>query len=140
MNLAGLVGQFPDSGSAPGRLIGTGEYALCVTFLHVVNKYHADGFKVYTVAPPQSVVDIDCISIMKNTKNLEAAQKFVDFMLSPEAQELMSSIDFTMPVNPAAKGAEGSIPVTELDLIEYDVKKASEQKDEVLKKWTAEVK
>ena len=140
LNLASLVGQFPDSGSAPGRLIGTGEYALCVTFLHVVNKYHSDGFKVYTVAPPQSVVDIDCISIMKNTKNLEAAQKFVDFMLSVEAQELMSSIDFTMPVNPEAKGAPGSIPVTQLDLIEYDVNKAAAQKDEVLAKWTAEVK
>ena len=70
----------------------------------------------------------------------DIAEEYLKYMYSPEAQELMSSIDFTMPVNPAAKGAEGSIPVTELDLIEYDVKKASEQKDEVLKKWTAEVK
>ena len=36
---------------------------------------------------------------MKNTKHLEEAKKFVDFMLSKEAQELMSSIDFTVPVN-----------------------------------------
>lgn len=140
LTLAGLVGQFPDSGSAPGRLIGSGEYALSVTFLHVVNKYHADGFKVYTVVPPQGVVDIDCISIMKNSKNLDAAKKFVDFMLSVEAQELMSSLDFTIPVNPEAKGAEGSVPVTDLDLIDYDANKASEQKDEVLSKWTEEVK
>ena len=52
------------------------------------------------IAPPKTVGDVDCISIMKNTKNLKAAQKFVDFMLSTEAQELMSSIDFTIPVNP----------------------------------------
>ena len=44
------------------------------------------------------------------------------------------------PVNPEAKGAEGSIPVTQLDLIEYDVNKAAAQKDDVLAKWTAEVK
>ena len=61
-------------------------------------------------------------------------------MLSKEAQELMSSIDFTIPVNPQAKGADGSVPVSDLVLIDYDVKKASEQKDEVLKKWTSEVK
>ncbi len=77
---------------------------------------------------------------MKNTKNLDAAKKFVDFMLSTEAQELMSSIDFTIPVNPDAKGANGSIPVSELDLINYDVAKAAQQKEEVLSKWSQNVK
>ena len=71
---------------------------------------------------------------------MAAAQKFVDFMLSKEAQELMSSIDFTIPVNPEAVGAEGSVPVSQLDLINYDTEKASEQKDEVLKKWAENVK
>lgn len=140
LTLAPLVGQFPDSGSAPAKLIGTGEYALGVSYIHALAKYKAEGFNVKMVAPPQTVGDVDCISIMKNTKNLEAAKKFVDFMLSKEAQELMSSIDFTIPVNPEAKGAEGSVPVNDLDLIDYDTKMASAQKDEVLKKWTLEVK
>ena len=140
LTLAPLVGQFPDSGSAPAKLIGTGEYALGVSYIHALAKYKAEGFNVKMIAPPQTVGDVDCISIMKNTQNLDAAKKFVDFMLSKEAQELMSSIDFTIPVNPEAKGAEGSVPVTDLDLIKYDVQKASEQKDEVLKRWAAEVK
>lgn len=140
LQLAPLVGQFPDSGSAPAKLIGTGEYALGVSYIHALAKYKAEGFKVKMIAPPQTVGDVDCISIMKNTKNLDAAKKFVDFMLSKEAQELMSSIDFTIPVNPEAVGADGSVPVQTLDLIQYDVDKASSQKDEILKKWTAEVK
>ena len=140
LNLAPLVGQFPDSGSAPAKLIGTGEYAIGVSYIHALAKYASDGFDVLTVAPPQSVGDVDCISIMKNTKHKEAAQKFVDFMLSPEAQSLMSSIDFTIPVNPDAIAAKGSVPVSELDLIDYDVKKAAAQKEEVLQKWSKEVK
>ena len=140
LTLAPLVGQFPDSGSAPAKLIGTGEYTLGVSYIHALAKYKAEGFKVKMIAPPKSVGDVDCISIMKNAKNMEAAKKFVDFMLSKEAQELMSSIDFTIPVNPQAVGAEGSVPVSSLDLIDYNVQKASEQKDEVLKKWTLEVK
>lgn len=140
LTLAPLVGQFPDSGSAPAKLIGTGEYSLGVSYIHALAKYRAEGFKVSMIVPENTVGDVDCISIMKNTKNLKAAQKFVDFMLSKEAQELMSSIDFTIPVNPQAKGADGSVPVSDLVLIDYDVKKASEQKDEVLKKWTSEVK
>ncbi len=133
--LAPQVGQFPDSGSAPAKLVGTGEYAIGVSYLHAVAKYKAEGFKVVTVAPPKSVGDVDCISITKNAKNMEAAKAFVDFMLSAEAQELMSSIDFTIPVNPDAKGAEGSIPVSSLDLINYDTALASSQKNDVLAKW-----
>ena len=140
LTLAPLVGQFPDSGSAPAKLIGTGEYALGVSYLHALAKYASEGFDIQLVAPPQSVGDVDCIAIMKNAKNLEAAQKFVDFMLSAEAQELMSSIDFTVPVNPSAKGADGCIPLSEIDLISYDAKKASSQKDEGLAKWHEIVK
>ena len=140
LKLAPLVGQFPDSGSAPAKLLGTGEYAVGVSYLHAVAKYGADGFDVATIAPPETVGDVDCIAIMKNSKNLDAAKKFVDFMLSAEAQELMSSIDFTIPVNPDAKGAKGSIPVSKLDLIDYDVAKAAEQKESVLSKWSLNVK
>ncbi|HAK68062.1 MAG TPA: ABC transporter substrate-binding protein [Treponema sp.] len=140
LSLSELVGQFPDSGSAPPKLIGTGEYAIGIAYLHALAKYKAEGFDIKLIAPPQSVGDVDCISILKNTKNPEAARKFVDFMLSAEAQELMSSLDFTIPVNPDAKAAEGSIPIAQIDLIDYDAQKASEQKDEVLSRWTKEVK
>ena len=140
LTLAPLVGQFPDSGSAPAKLIGTGEYALGISYIHALAKYKAEGFEVKTVAPPESVGDVDCISIMKNTKNLDAAKKFVDFMLSKEAQELMASISFATPVNPEAKSAAGSVGVESLDLIEYDVNTASAQKDAVLAKWAKEVK
>ncbi len=140
LKLAPLVGQFPDSGSAPAKLIGTGEYALGVSYLHALVKYQSEGFKVIAIAPPQTAGDVDCISIMKNTKNLQAARRFVDFILSKEAQELLSSIDFTIPVNPEAKGAEGSVPVSSLDLIDYNVEIASTQKDEVLNRWSQEVK
>lgn len=139
-NLAKNVGQFPDSGSAPAKLVGTGEYALGVSYLHALTKYNAQGFGITMVAPPKSVGDVDCISILKNSKNLDAAKKFVDFMLSKEAQELMSSIDFTIPVNPDAKAAGGSVAIEDVDLIDYDSKKAASEKDAVLKQWTASVK
>ena len=134
------VGQFPDSGSAPAKLLGSGEYAIGVSYLHALAKYNAQGFNVKPIAPPKSVGDVDCISILKNTKNLVPAKKFVDFMLSPEAQSLMSSLTYTTPVNPEAKSIEGTIPVADLDLIDYNTQKASAQKSEVLDKWSKSVK
>ena len=140
LNLAPLVGQFPDSGSAPAKLIGTGEYALGISYIHALVKYRSEGFDVKTFAPPQSVGDVDCISIMKGSKNLEAAKAFVDFTLSSEAQELMASINFATPVNPEAKRPDGCVGIESLDLIDYDVALAAEQKDVVLEKWAQEVK
>lgn len=137
--LAELVGQFPDSGSAPAKLIGTGEYAIGISYLHAITKYKAEGFDLTLVAPPQSVGDVDCISIMKNTPRQKQAEQFVDFMLSKEAQELMSSMDFTIPVNPDAKPANGAIPISEIDLIDYDAKKSAQEKDEVLAYWSKNV-
>ena len=134
------VGQFPDSGSEPAKLLGTGEYALGVSYLHALAKYNAQGFSVKPIAPPQSAGDVDCVSIMKNTKNLSAAKKFVDFMLSVEAQELMSEFTFTAPVNPEAKAVSGSIAISDIDLIDYDVQKASSEKAVVLDRWVKEVK
>ncbi len=140
LSLAPLVGQFPDSGGAPAKLIGTGEYTLCVSYLHALAKYKAQGFDVTLVAPPKSAGDVDCVSIMKNTKNLDVAKQFVDFILSKEAQELMSSLDFTIPVSPDAKPMEGSISIDQVDLIAYDAAKASAEKDAVLSKWSKNVK
>lgn len=133
--LAPLVGQFPDSGSAPAKLVGTGEYALGVSYLHAVEKYRAQGFEVETIAPPESAGDVDCISIIKNTKHKSEAQKFYDFVLSPKAQEELNKLSFYIPVNKDTKLAEGSINVDDLSLIDYDANKASAEKDSVLKIW-----
>ena len=138
--LSQLAGQFPDSGSAPPKLVGTGEYAIGIAYLHALAKYNSQGFDIHLVAPKDSVGDVDCVSIMKNAKNPEAAKKFVDFILSAEAETLMSSIDFTIPVNLNASSPEGSIPVSEISLIDYDSKKAAEEKDAVIKKWKELVK
>ena len=140
LGLSELVGQFPDSGSAPPKLIGTGEYTVGIAYLHALAKYKSQGFDITLVSPPQSVGDVDCVAILKNTKHLDAAKKFVDFMLSTEAQELMSSIDFTVPVNPEAKPADGCIPLSEINLIDFDAGLAASQKDEALAKWSKNVK
>ena len=138
--LSELVGQFPDSGSAPPKLIGTGEYTIGIAYLHALAKYKSQGFDITLVAPPESVGDVDCVAILKNTKNLSAAQKFVDFILSTEAQELMSSIDFTNPVNPEAKAADGCIPLSQINLIDYDAERSAKEKDAALEKWSKSVK
>lgn len=139
-NLASLVGQFPDSGSAPAKLIGTGEYALCVSYIHALAKYANEGFDIKVIPVPESVGDVDCVSIIKGSGNIEKSRKFIDFMLSPKAQELMAKISFATPVNPDATIPDGCVDIDSLDLIDYDTTKASVERADVLDKWTRLVK
>ena len=43
-------------------------------------------------------------------------------------------------MNPEAVPVDGSIPIADIDLIEYDTSKASSQRKEVLERWTKEVR
>ncbi len=138
--LSQLVGQFPDSGSAPPKLLGTGEYSIGVAYLHALAKYKAQGFNIELIAPPKTVGDVDCISIMKNAQHPNAAKKFVDFILDTPAQGIMAEMTYTIPVNKNARVMPGSVSLEKIDLIDYDANKASAEKDEVIKKWSAEVK
>jgi thiamine transport system substrate-binding protein len=59
-------------------------------------------------APTASILDgcyrqVEFVGILKGTKNRALAEKFIDFMLSPEFQADMPLNMFVYPVNPAAE-------------------------------------
>ncbi len=55
------------------------------------------------LGPEMCFRQVEFVGILKGTKNLELAQKFVDFMLSVPFQEDMPLQMFVYPVNPEAK-------------------------------------
>lgn len=139
LKLTPLVGQFPSSGGAPPKLVGTGEYALCVAYVHALAKYKAEGFPVTIIAPPLSAGEVDAVSVIKNAPHEENARKFIDFLLGKEAQTLFSKLSYTIPVNAAATIAEGVVPIESVELLDYDAELAGKQRDEVLLRWQREV-
>jgi len=133
--LAPLVGQFPPSGGAPPQLVGAGEYAIGVAYVHALARYRADGFPVSTVVPPDTVGEVGALAIIANGPNPEGARAFVDFVLSAEAQTAFAAQSFTAPLNPDAAVPEGAPPRDSFDMIDYDAELAGEQRDEVLLRW-----
>ncbi len=134
-NLAPLVGQFPPSGGAPPQLVGAGEYAIGVAYVHALARYRADGFPITAVVPPDTVGEVGSLAIIAGAPHLEAAQRFVDFVLSAEVQTAFAAQSFTTPLNPDAATPEGAPPRDSFDMIEYDAELAGEQRDEVLLRW-----
>ncbi|GHV91059.1 hypothetical protein AGMMS50268_15620 [Spirochaetia bacterium] len=137
--LTPLAAQLPASGGAPPRLIGTGEYTLAVAYVHALQQYVAQGYPVKIIIPPKTVASFDAISIVKGGPNEVNARRFVDFILSKEAQELFASLSYTIPVNPEAKPLEGAISIDKLDVLDYDFDLAGSQRDAVLNRWQNEV-
>jgi iron(III) transport system substrate-binding protein len=102
--------------------------------------YAAQGFPVKIIIPPKTVGEVDAVSIIRGGPNTANARKFVDFMLSREAQELFTSLSHTIPVNPEVARLSGSVAVDSIELLEYDSEKAGAERDAVLERWRNEVK
>jgi len=133
--LAPLVGQFPASGGAPPQLVGTGEYALGVAYVHALIRYRHDGFPITTIVPPGTAGEVGAVSIIRGGPNPDNARRFVDFVLSAKAEEAFAAQSFTTPLNPDAPLPEGSTSFADYDYIDYDAELAGEQRDEVLLRW-----
>jgi iron(III) transport system substrate-binding protein len=133
--LAPLVGQFPSSGGAPPQLVGTGEYALGVAFVHALARYRAQGFPVTMVVPPATAGEVGAVSIIAGGPNPDNARRFVDFVLGPEAQQAFVDQSLTTPLHPDVQVPDAAVPFDAIDLIDYDPELAGEQRDEVLRRW-----
>jgi iron(III) transport system substrate-binding protein len=130
-----LAGQLPASGNTPSRLIGTGEYAVCVSFVHAMEIYAAQGYPIKVIIPPDTPGEVDAVAIIKGGPNTEAAKQFVDFMLGREAGELFTRLSRTIPLNTAIPGTGAS----SIRLMDYDSDRAGRERDAVLERWQQEI-
>lgn len=129
------VAQWPTSGSAPPRMVGTGEYALAVSFAHSFLAVTEQGYDLELILPPRTGGDVGSVSIIAGGPNPEAAEKFVDWVLSKEAQKLHADMSLTSPTHPEVPTPAGVVPLDELDFINYDPLWAGENRDRILNEW-----
>jgi iron(III) transport system substrate-binding protein len=135
--LAPLVGQFPTSGSAPPRMVGTGEYMFGIAFVHSLSGTIVQGFPVSLVVPPGTGGEVGAVSIIAGGPNPENAQRFVDFMMSVEAQQVFTDQSYTTPLHPDVDLPDAAIPRASIEMIEFDAALAGAQREETLRRWEA---
>ena len=89
--------------------------------------------------PPEMLVIPSPAAIFKNTPNMDAAQKFIDFMLSKECQAVIAA-EGTLPVRTdVVVPAEFNMPTVEDAMkraIKIDYMKLINTKEETVKKFT----
>ena len=73
-----------------------GDLVACIGVDYIAMAKIEKGATLAIAYPKETVVLPSPIAIIKGTKNLSAAQKFVDFVLSKEGQQIIAN-NYTLP-------------------------------------------
>lgn len=134
--------QYSKSGTAPGQTAGRGEVAVGLVFSHDCVKYKEAGMKDLVVSFPEEGTgyEIGGVGMVKGTDNPTAAKAYIDWVLTPEAQEIGATVgSYQVPTNPDAKTDDRMVDLSSVNLVDYDFDKAAAEKPKLTKRFDAEI-
>lgn len=137
------MSQYTKSGIAPVKAVALGETGVAIGFMHDLLTQILDGAPIKTVAPCEGTgYETGAVSMVKGSRNTEAARKFFDFTLSPDAQNINVKLKInSIPSNLGSTVAPEAPKLSEIKLINYDTAKygAAAERRRLLAKWTQDV-
>jgi iron(III) transport system substrate-binding protein len=137
------VNQYTRSGVGPIKAVARGETSVAITFMHDGVTEAVAGFPVKIQAPCEGTgYEVGSLSIIKGARNLDGARKFVDWALTPQAQQLGAAAkQFQVPANREAQLPAQAPRFADIKLINYDFAKygSSAERKRLLERWEREV-
>lgn len=136
---AANVSQFTKSGAAPANFVGNGEAAIGVVFSHDIVNQIEKGLPLQLTFPAEGTgYEIGGTAIIKGAKHPDLAKLWVDWALTPAAQELGPKYNAFQA--PTVIGAEASRPeLLEVNLINYDFDYCGNNKKAFIDRFTNEI-
>ncbi len=135
--------QYTRSGSAPGRMAGTGEVAVSIIFSHDCVKLQLEGFQdvvVNTFPEEGTGYEIGGMAILRNAPELEAAQMWYEWALTADAQAISQTVNsLQLPTNPDTPVSELSVNLSEVLLVDYNFAAAGLNRTALVERFDAEV-
>lgn len=130
------IHHYNKSGSACVNQVGLGEIAVGIAFSHdIIKKGSAKGYPVKLTFPKEGTgYEIGAMALIKGGPEPELAKKFIDWMLSKRAQELMKQW-FRIPLNPEAEVVKGAVKASEINLIDFDAIWAGNNRERLVERW-----
>ncbi|NGZ74088.1 ABC transporter substrate-binding protein [Saccharibacillus alkalitolerans] len=118
------------------KAVASGEKTYGMVVDYMVAREKEKGSPIDLVYPEEGVpVITEPIGILKDAKNAEGAEAFVDFVLSEEGQKLAADIGYT-PVREGIDAPEGLKSLDEMKLMSADLKTLTAEREEDKKKFT----
>jgi iron(III) transport system substrate-binding protein len=131
--------QFTKSGAAPARFAGAGEAAVAVVFSHDIVAQIEKGLPLELTFPAEGTgYEIGGTAMVKGAKNPELAKLWIDWALTPGAQELGPKYNAFQA--PTVIGAEASRPeLLDVNLIDYNFEYCGSNKKAFIDRFTNEI-
>jgi iron(III) transport system substrate-binding protein len=135
------VQTYPSSGTGPSQGVSVGQCAIGIQFTPAFFEFIDKGYPLEVIFPKEGVgYEAPGVSILKGTKNLEASQMLVDWLVSKKGQDVLSAAKtFFYPVSSEAKLGAGMPAFETLKTIDVDTKWAGENKKRFVERWVNEV-
>lgn len=131
-----LDGKLLNSSTAIFKGVADGEYAVGITLEESAQKYVLADAEVGFVYPTEGTSMVpDGIAIIKGTKNLENAKKFLDFTVGKDIQNMIVAEMSRRSIRSDVAPSEGLISIDEIPAVDYDVSIVSQNKSEILNNW-----
>jgi iron(III) transport system substrate-binding protein len=118
------------------KAVGAGEFKLGLVNHYYYHLSKAEGAPVGIVYPDQGDGDMGLVvnstnaGIVQGGPNPELAKLFVEFMLSPEGQQVYAEQNFEYPIVPGVPLAEGVPPLSDFNIKEVSLKSLWEELDD----------
>lgn len=135
------IAQYTESGSAPGRMAASGEFAVGIAFTHDIQVQQDAGLPVEISFPEEGTpFEIGGISILKGAQNLEAAKAWVDYVFTPAFQRYHNDVAHRIPVIEGVRLVEGTVGLDDVKLVEgYDPTEWAAERDRLVARWQEEI-
>lgn len=135
--LKNIDGKILNSSSAVHKGVADGEYAVGLTYEDPSSAYVRDGAPVKVIYPKEGTVYLDAgVEVIKGAKNMENAKKFVDFVISKEAQDAFGSQLTNRALRKDAKTGDYMTPLDKIKTIKEDEEYVKKNRENIIKKYT----
>jgi len=132
-----LDGKIASGSSAAHKSVADGEYVVALTYEDPAVSYVQDGAPVKVVYPEEGAVFLDAASgIVKGAKNMDNAKKFIDFIISKEAQDALGTQTTNRPLRADAQLSDAMTPMDEIYTLDEDTEYVSSHKSEIVVRYT----
>lgn len=138
--LTDQANSIPDSGSAPTKAVAMGEAHIGVGFDFMAYEHQNNGETVDFIVPDKTPILVNPMTLVKGGPNPDGGKKFMEFMLSEEAQEILSSWAH-IPINPEV---ESTTPLSVENIkdhaVDLDIDWVNENYDRIRNEWGNKIK
>lgn len=137
--LAQNIAQFTRSGRAPQALVAAGEYPIGIGFYDAVWQLQQEGFPVEVVVPNPVFAEPYGAAIVADAPNLANARRYFDYLLTPEAQRVLTQFG-NYPVIAGVPPPQGGVEVPPGQVIAIDFRWSAQNQARILERFQVETR